>query len=726
MTMTSPSRRSILKGAAGLTFAFTFAADADAQSTPQANGKLNAYVTINPDGGIVIMAPAPEMGQATNTTLPLIIAEEMDADWRKVSVRTAPISPAYDHPVFRSQFVVASLTTRAYWMPLRTAGAQARRILLDAVAARWNVPVGELTTEPSVVVHAASSRRIGYGEIATFATVPDAPPKIEPADLKPVASFRLLGKDVARYDVPAKSSGRAVYGIDAQTQGMVFATIARAPVMGSKAASHNGDELKKRPGIIDVIAMEAGIGIVADRIDRAFAARAALKVSWSDAPGSAYDSDKGLAEFQADARNLEKKAVVGRKTGEADEALKAAARMVSGEFSTDYVAHAQMEPLSCLAHVKADGVDIWAGTQWPTRARDDAAKIAGMTPDKVNFQMVPMGGGFGRRAYSEYVLEAVTLSKAVGKPVKLISSREDDMANSHVRPMTAHRIDIGLDAGGKVTGWRHRIAADLVVLQLYGQARLDAQKGVDHIVMAHADVPHYAVPAHTAEHIYEDKGVRTAAWRGIGAGPNAFAIEAMVDELAKAAGQNPVAYRMALLTNDRAKKVIETVARMADWSRKRDGTMLGVAFSRLGVPQLGESMSAVVVELALDQTAGQIAVRKLWCAADVGLPLQPRNIRQQIEGSLIWGLSSALTERITFKNGAVVQQNYTDYDVMRASALPEISIEVMRSGDIPLPVGELALAAVTPAISNAVATLTGKRLRHAPFTRERVLSALSA
>jgi isoquinoline 1-oxidoreductase subunit beta len=720
-----PSRRAVLAGSAGLTFAFAFGAETQAQNAAQPVGKLNAYVTILPDGGITIMAPAPEMGQATNTTLPLIIAEELDADWRRVWVLTAPVNPAFDHPVFRSQFVVASLTTRAYWMPLRTAGAQARRVLLDAVAERWKVPVMELTTEPSMVVHAASNRKISYGDVVAFAMAPEKLPEIKPTDLKPVANFRLIGKDVDRWDVPAKSSGRTTFAIDVKVPGMAHGVMARAPVMGATVKSHNGDDLKKLPGVTHVLPMPAGIAIVANRIEQALAARAALKVEWNAAPGSGFNSDAGLATFQAAARDPAAKAVVGRKTGEAEDAIKAAAKVISGEYSTDHAAHAQMEPLNAAASVTPEGVEVWVGTQWPSRVRDDAAKIASVTPDKVKVNMLPMGGGFGRRAHTEYANEAVEVSKAVGKPVKLISTREDDMANSHMRPMTAHRIDVGLDAAGKVTGWKHRIAADLVVPNLYGMARLDAQKGVDHIVMAHADVPNYDVPNHLADHVYQEPGVRTAAWRGIGAGPNAFAIESMIDELAANAGQDPLAFRLAFLKDARAKAVVQAAAEMAEWSRKREGAALGLAFSRLGVPQLGESLSAVVVEATVDRAAGKIRIAKVWCAADVGLPVQPRNIVHQVQGSIVWGLSSALTERATFRNGAVEQTNYTDYRVMRLSEMPEIQVRVIRSGDIPMPVGELGLGAVTPAIANAVAALTGKRLRNAPFTEARVKAALA-
>jgi len=719
-------RRSFLKGSAGLAFAFALveAGDVIGQGAP---ARLNAYIAIGTDGTIRIAAPAPEMGQATNTALPLIIAEELDADWAKVVVETAPVAAAYDHPIFRAQFVVGSLTTRGYWMAIRTAGAQARRVLIDAAAQRWNVPASELSTEPSAVVHKASNRRLSYGEIASFAQVPAQLPEIRPDMLKKPADFRLIGRDVRRWDVPAKATGKAVYAIDVQVPGMLYATLARSPVMGSSPLGHNGAELLRRPGVVAIVPLAQGVAVVGDKIETVLAARADLKVDWSPAPGSNFDSDRGREMYLAHVRDPSgQKVVVGRRSGDANAALQSATRVVSGEFTTDYVYHAQMEPLTCVASVTADGVEVWTGTQWASRARDDAAKAAGVAPEKVKVNMMQMGGGFGRRAQIEYVVEAVEVSKAVGKPVKLMSTREDDVANAHCRPMTAHKIDIGLDTGGKIAGWRHRIAADLVVTQVYGQPRLDAQNGVDHIVMAHADVPLYDVASHLAEHVYETPGVRSAAWRGIGAGPNAFAIEAMIDELAALAGEDPVAYRMKLLKDRRARTAVEVAADMAGWPKApRNDVGYGIALSRLGVPQLGESIAVTIIEAALDRARGNIAVRNVWCAADVGLPIQPRNIRQQVEGSLVWGLSAALSERITFKNGAVQQQNLSDYEVLRVSRLPKVEINIIRSGEIPLPVGELGLGTIAPAISNAVRALTGKRLAALPFTPERVRATLA-
>jgi isoquinoline 1-oxidoreductase subunit beta len=722
------SRREMLAGSAGLSFAFALGAPSlfgDGEALAQSPGRLNAYVSIATDGTITISSPALEMGQGVNTSLPLIIAEELDADWSKVKVQQAPVNAAYNHPILQQQMVVGSLTTRGYWIPCRTAAAQARRVLLEAAAERWKVPVEELTTEPSTVVHAASKRRMSYGEVASFAKVPEKMPEIKPDQLKPAKDFRLIGKDVPRPDVVDKSSGKPIYAMDIQVPGMVYATLARAPVRGSGPVSFNADELKKQPGIIDAVALDNGVGIIGNTVEAVFAARGKLKAQWRDAPGSKVDSTANLHEYLAHVRDGAKKGVVGRTSGDANAAIAGAAKVHSSESTSDYVYHAQMEPHVCVASVTPNGVEVWTGTQWQTRAVAEAAKAAGVGPEKVALHQMQMGGSFGRNIFVEYVIDAVNLSKAAGKPVKMIQSRSDDVVHGRFRPMYAQRIEVGLDAGGKVVGWRHRIAADTVVPYLYGQARMDAQKGVDHIVFAGADVPHYDVPAHVADHIYEERGVRTAAWRGIGAGATNFAIEVVIDELAQLAGQSPLEYRLALLKDPRAKRVVETVAKMADWDRKREGTALGIAFGKLGLPPIGFSLTGTVAEVSLDRANGRIRCHNLWCAADVGLPVQPRNVVAQVESSLIFALGSALKERITIKDGVVEQTNFHDYEILRLSEIPQINVEVIRSGDIPLPVGELGIPGVVPAVSNAVFALTGRRLRNTPFTANRVKAALA-
>lgn len=722
------NRRQMLAGTAGLTFAFAFAPamNGDEALAQGAAGKLNAYVVIARDGAITIMMPAPEMGQGVNTTLPLIIAEELDADWSRVKVEQAPVNAAYNHPVFRAQYQVASLTTRGYWMPLRTAGAQARRVLLDAVAAKWNVPVTELSTEPSTVVHAASNRKMSYGEASALVEVSDKLPEIKPEQLKPAAQFRLLGKDTPRIDIADKSSGKLTYASDVQVPGMLYGTIVRAPARGSGPISFNRDEVKKQPGVVDAVAFDHAVGIVAQSVPQLFAARQAVKATWKEVKGSKIDSRRDLQEYLATVRDTSKKGVVVRKTGEAEPALASAAKLLSAEFTSPYVYHAQMEPLSCTASVTADGVEVWAGTQWPTKSVEEAAKAAGVAVDKVKFHTLQMGGGYGRRAFVEYVTDAVLLSKAVGKPVKMVQSREDDIRVGRFRPMTAQKVDVGLDAEGKIVGWRHRLAAEPVAPYVYNQARLEADKGVDLIVIYGADVPYYDVPAHVTEHIYEDRGARVAAYRGIGAGYTNFANEAMIDELALNAGKDPFEYRLALLKDPRAKHVISRVAELADWQRKREGRTLGMAFSKLGLPPVGFSMIGTVAEISLDRASGKIKVHNMWSVADVGLPLQPNNVAAQIEGAMIYGLGGALKESISIRNGEVEQSNFHDYEVMRQSDVPQIQVEVVRSGDIPLPVGELGIGSAAPAVANAFLAMTGKRLRDMPFSPDAVKATLKA
>jgi isoquinoline 1-oxidoreductase subunit beta len=721
------SRRQLLAGGAGLSFAFVLGPSVMEGATAQAgtSGKLNAYVSIATDGTITIMAPAPEMGQGVNTSLPLIIAEELDADWSKVKVVQSPIATEYDHPIFKSQFVVASITVRGYWMPCRVAGAQARRVLVDAAAANLGVPATELTTEPSAVVHTASGRKLSYGEIAAFAKVPEKLPEIKPEELKPVARFRLVGNDVPRFDVGDKVSGKPLYAIDAQVEGMLYGTIVRPPYKGSGPKSFNRDEIKKQPGIVEAIALDHAIGIVGESVTAVFNARQKVKPEWREAKGAKVNSVSDLREYLADVRDPAKKGVVARSVGDVAAAFAGAASVHTSDFTNDYVYHAQLEPHSCTAWVKADGVEVWTGTQWPTKAVGAAASAAGVPAEKVKLHPLQMGGSYGRNAFVDYVTDAVLLSKAVQKPVKMILSREDDISAGRFRPMVAQRIEVGLDKDGKPLASRHRIAAETIVPYVYDQARMDAQKGVDHIVTYGADMAFYDVASQATEHIYEERGIRTAAWRGIGAGHNNFAVEVVIDELARQAKKDPLEYRLTLLKDPRAKRVVETAAKMADWSRKRDGRTLGLAFGKLGLPPVGFSMSGTVAEISIDRRNALIKVHNIWCAVDVGLPVQPGNITAQIEGAVLFALGTALKERVTIKDGQAEQTNLHEYQVLRLSEAPQVTVEIIRSGEIPLPVGELGMGGTAPAVANAFMAMTGQTLRATPFTPERVRNALA-
>ena len=724
------SRRAFLGGSAGLAFAFTLGIPEKVQA--QAAGRMNAYVSIAPDGTITIQQPVAEMGQGISTGLPLIVAEELDADWSKVKVEQSPIDAAYHHPVFKAQYVVASISTLGYWTPMRMAGAQARRVLVDAAAQKWGVSAADCVTEPSMVVHKPSGRKMSYGEIASFATPPTTPPAIDASkDLKKPGEYRLLGKGVPRVDIPAKTDGSARYGIDARVPGMAYATFVRAPVRGSAPASSNADAVKKLAGIVEVVTLPHGVAVVGETYAAVSKARKQLKVEWRGGqPGDAINTDKDLETYLGDGRDPKRVGIEWKSKGDAVKAMPGAARTLTREYLNDHVYHAQMEPMNSTAHVRRDGVDIWVGTQAPTRTRLDVAKALAVAPEQINVQQLYLGGGFGRRATVEASVDAALVSKAVGRPVKLILSREDDLLAGTFRPMTSQRIEVGTDAGGKIVAWRHRVVGEPVGDFVYQPGYNKAAKDRDTIFMFGAELPYYnKVENWHSEHLMEPERTRVAAWRGIGAGYTKFAIEAMIDELAHAASMDPLAYRLAHTDDARARRVMEKVAEMSGWGKpRRAGRALGFAFAEFALfaPKVG-SLVGAVAEISLNERTGRIRVHNYWAAADAGLAINPGALAAQVESAIVWGLSCALKERVTMVNGVVQQSNFHQYEVMRMSEVPEIKVEVV-TGAAPIPsmVGELGVPCTAPAVANAFFALTGKRLYHMPFTPQRVQAALKA
>jgi isoquinoline 1-oxidoreductase subunit beta len=723
------SRRAFLGGSAGLSFGFALGlpATSQAQSAP---GRLNAYVSIAPDGAITIQQPVAEMGQGISTGLPLIVAEELDADWSKVTVVQSPIDQVYAHPIFKAQYVVASISTLGYWTPMRMAGAQARRVLIDAAATKWGVPAAECVTEPSTVVHRPSGRKMSYGEIASFATPPATPPAIDATkDLKKPGDYRLLGKGVPRVDVPAKSTGAAKYGIDARVPGMAYATFVRPPVRGSGPAGANTHEVRKVPGITHVLLLDHGVAIVGETFSAVSKARKQLKVTWrAGQPGEAINTDKDLETYLGDGRDPKRVGVEWKSKGDPAKAIGGAARKVSREYMSDHVYHAQMEPMNATADVRRDGIDIWVGTQAPTRTTLDVAKALDTTPDKVRVHQQYLGGGFGRRATVEASVDAALISRAVNRPVKLILSREDDLWAGTFRPMTSQRLDVGVDGGGKIVAWQHRVVGEPVGDFVYHPGYNKAAKDRDTIFMMGAELPYYNKVEHwRSEHLMEPERTRVAAWRGIGAGYTKFAIEAMIDELAHDAKMDPLAYRLAHTDDGRARRVLEKVAEMSGWgSKPAAGRARGIAFAEYGIlaPKVG-SLVGAVAEISVDRKSGRIRVHHYWAAADAGLAINPPAFAAQMESAIVWGLSQALKERVTMMNGQVQQSNFHQYEILRMSEVPEIKVEII-TGAAPIPsmVGELGVPCTAPAVANAFFALTGRRLYHMPFTPQRVLAAL--
>src|SRR6266550_7986815 len=725
------NRRDLLKtSAAGLSFAFTLAADPRAligeATAADAPLSASAWVTIATDGTITIVSPAAEMGQGSFTTLPLIIAEELDADWAKVKPILPPAwdDKAYGNPAYGGTFQTsASASVHGYFKALRIAGAQARRVLLDAVAAKWNVPVGELTTEPSVVVHKASNRRISYGEIASFAKAPAEMPKIEDKDLKASANFRLIGKDVPRVEVPTKVTGAAKYAMDVQVPGMVYAAVLQSPYFGGAPQTVDDAEARKVPGIIDVVKLPDGVGVVGTTVEGTQAAKNLLKVTWASAPGANHDSEKALEELAAAGRDMSRDGVPYETKGDAKAAMKGAARVFRGDYRTRYVYHAQMEPLNATASVSADGksAEIWAGTQGATGLLNQAAALLQTDRSKLTLHQHLLGGGFGRRGQQEVVLDALRLSKAVGKPVKLVWSREDDIAYGKFRPATAHHIEAGFDANGKLIAWHHRVVAESVVAYTAAMAGTRPAP-VDRIVMKGSPIPQYPIANKLAEHVVMPNRARLAPWRGVGNGHNAFAVECFIDEMAKELGKDPIAFRLELSEGaPRMQTLLRAVAEMSDWTRKREGAAVGV-----GTMVKDDTLAAGVAEVSVDRATGKVKVHNVWVAMDAGIAVQPRNIAYQTEGSIIYGLGHVLREQIVIKDGRVRQTNFTDYQIARMSDVPNIEVKVISTDNPPTGAGEDGLPVLACAVGNAIASLTGVRLRELPFAPERVRGAMGA
>jgi len=728
---TKISRRAFLQTTGALTFAFTFAGKATNALAQEGAAKFNAWVSIAADGTITVMMPAAEMGQGSLTALPLILAEELDADWSKVTTQYAPPIPKIYgnyHPLFQgAMLTAASVSTPGYWMSMRMGGAQARRVLLDSVAQQWNVPVSELATEPSVVVHQASGRKISYGEVIRFAKVPETPPQVAESDLKKPSQFRLIGRaDIPRTDVPSKTNGSAKYGIDARLPGMLYASVLEAPYDGAKAAQVDSGAAMKVPGVKKVLPLPFGVAVIADSVHGANQGRRALAVKWEGAgnPNASFDSEKALAEYASHAKDPNANAMAWFEKGDARAALAGAAKTLQAEYSSVHCYHAQMEPMNCVARVSADGqsAEIWTGTQSTALAAFVASQVLKTTPDKIRVHQHLLGGGYGRRIWPDAVAQAVVLANITKEPIKLILTREDDLTAARPRPMTYHVLKAGLDGGGNVVAWHHRLAAENVDA-VAAPPRFKATGGKDIIGWRGLEEPFYAVPNILADAVREQRGVRVHAWRGIGAGYNKFAAESFLDEIAHATGKDPLALRLELTKDHpRAQAVIKAVAEMADWKKPRGkDRALGIAFS-----DYHESFSAGIAEVSLDRKSGKIRVHNYWIAGDAGIVVQPENAHAQLESAVVYGLSSALTEELTYKDGAVQQSNFHDYQLMRMADMPLIHTKVIVTDNAPTGLGELGVPTVAPAIGNAMFRLTGKRLRQLPMSPARVSATLKA
>jgi isoquinoline 1-oxidoreductase subunit beta len=727
--MTTMTRRQFMVCAAGLTFTVVappvagLAIDARKIDTR----KINAWAAIDAEGTVYIVNPSVEMGQGSMTAIPRIVADEMDADWdRVVIVPAAADDKIYGNPGFRNMMYTAgSATVTGYWDTARTFGAQVRRVLMTNAARVMEVPLAELTTEPGFVVHAASGRRSSYGDIARVMEIPAEAPAIRPDELKKPSEYRYIGRDVMRVELPSKVDGSARYSIDVQLPGMLYASVLRGPVEAATPLSIDDGAARAIPGVVRIVRMPFGVGVLADTPWAAFRAKDALKVQWDrSARGYGHDSEKAVAVYAAAAKDLSQPGKPWDTAGDAAAAMSRAARIHEAQYACDYTYHAQMEPLNSVALVSASGdsCEIWCGTQSQTMAVAAVAKALAIPVERVKLNLMLLGGGFGRRGHrdEEFIVDSVLLSKEAKRPVKVLWTREDDVRNGRFRPLSVHFLRAGLDADGRIVAWQHRVACDEITA-FQDPVRYKGGGEKDFLAMAGSELRTYDIPNRLSEQLPQVTGMRTSSLRGIGFGPNKFATEAFLDEVAAREGIDPVALRLRLLKNTpRGQAVIHEVVRMSDFRRARPGRGLGFAF----VDYSG-TMVAAVAEVSVDASRGDVTVHDFWCALDCGVAVHPDNVVAQTESSIVTGLGLALTERITFRDGAVQQSNFFDYSVPRMLDIPELHIKLVPTPNKPTGAGQMATPVVAPAISSAVAAATKARLRHTPFIAERVKQALA-
>ncbi|MCY4189810.1 MAG: molybdopterin-dependent oxidoreductase [Rhodospirillaceae bacterium] len=687
----------------------------------------SAWVRIGTDDTVTIVAPAGEMGQGVYTAMPMLFAEEMGASWSQVRVVDAFHNPkVFGNPMFGNFMLTgASRTTRGYWDKLRIAGAQVREVLIGAVSEKAQVPAGALKALEGRVVHAASGKSWRFGEIAGFAAVPSQMPAVSKRDLKQPGEWTIIGSEtIGRVDIPAKVTGAARFGIDHYVEGMLYAAILRAPVQGEKPVTFNRDAVMKVKGVVSVVGLPFGVGVLATDIWASKVGKDLLEVTWSrTAPARAYTTAQVRREYLAAAGDWRRKGAVAFRKGDADAALKGGVRRHVASYWADHVYHATMEPMNTVAHVRGDAVEVWTPTQAPSIVALVASKVAGTKPNKVLVHPTYMGGGFGRRVEQDITVDAVLLSKMSGKPVKVVWSREDDTQHCLFRPAVGQRLEASLDEAGRIVGWKHRVVSESVFGRFQPSA-LKAAKGVDHAVVDGHQLM-YDIPHQFHDYVREERGVAVGFWRSVGPGYTKFAVETFIDELAKSAGRDPVSYRLSMLKDARAKKVLRAAADMAGWGSRAlpAGHALGVCYC--GYPTFWQTHVALVAEVSVDAARGQVSVHKVFTALDPGVSVHPDNIVAQVQGSVVHGISHALYEQITFAGGAVEQSNFHDYRVLRMDETPEVAVQVMPSmKDPPGGMGEVALPPVAPAIANAIFAATGTMLRELPMNPDRVRAAL--
>jgi len=674
-------------------------------AAPKPLPNSNSFLKIGSDESVTVLLAHSEMGQGIWTTLPMLINEELGADWSRIRVEHAPAAPAYAHALFGMQMTGGSSTTYSEMDRYRQAGAAARMLLVAAAAKRWGVAEDSCRVEKGWVVSGAN--RLSFGALAEEAAALPAPTSVT---LKGPSKWTVIGKDTRRLDTPEKITGKAVFGLDVKLPDLATAVVARPPVFGGTLKGFDDKNAKAVPGVRAVYAVPSGVAVVADDFWSAKKGRDALTVDWDQGPNADLESAKLLEEFLALSKTPGKTA---KSEGDASAALSRAAKTLTATYTVPYLAHAPMEPLNCTVRKMPGGCEIWTGTQFQTMDQGITAKILGIEPKNVLIHTTFLGGGFGRRANptSDFVAEAVHVAKGFDRPVKLVWTRDDDIRGGYYRPMAVHRIEGALDASGKPTAWRQRIVSTSILEGTPFEAMM-VKNGIDETsVEGASDSPYVlAIPSHLVELHAPKKRVPVLWWRSVGHSHSAFAVESFLDEMAHAAGKDPLAFRLALLSKaPRLQAALKLAAEKAGWGKPLPkGHGLGLA-----VHESFQSIVAEVAEVTVDK--GRIRVPRVVCAVDCGTAVNPLAVRAQMESAIAFGLGAALKSRLTLKDGRVVESNFHDYEVLRMSEMPHVEVHILDSHEKPGGVGEPGTPPIAPAVANALFAATGKRLRDLPL-----------
>jgi isoquinoline 1-oxidoreductase subunit beta len=663
-----------------------------------ADEQLNAWLRIASDNSITIIVDRSEMGQGVYTALPMLLAEELNVGIDAIQIVAAPVGDAYNNPGNGGQITGTSNSVQDAWEKLRIAGAQARTMLISAAAKRWHLEPTQCHAANGSISN-ARGESLTYGQVAAAAAREPVPKEVT---LKSRADFQLIGKSLARIDSPGKVDGSAVFGLDVKLAGMLYAVVAQSPVLGGKVKSLDAGAAEKMPGVRRVLNTDSGVVVVAEHFWQALQARRVLNITWD--PGANAHLDN--AAISALLRNTAAQGdgLVARADGDVAAALKSATRQFNFDYELPLLAHATMEPMNCTADVKADGCDLYVGTQVQQVAQTTAAAAAGLQPSQVRVFTTLLGGGFGRRLDVDFIPAAVEASKAVGAPVKVVWTREDDMTHDTYRPPALEQISGGLDAAGKLSAFKLHITSPSITARMFPPV-----KGVDDSVVEYAINYPYDVPNVAVTYSRQEIGIDVGYMRSVSHAPNCFAIESFMDEMAAAAAKNPYDFRLALLhKNPRQQQVLRLAAERAGWGKAPAGRHQGIAFMVGYTTQVAQ-----VAEISID--AGVLKVHKISCVVDCGQMVNPRIVESQIESAIIFGLSSTLWGEVTIVAGQVQQTNFNNYRVLRGNEVPEIDVHLVLSDESPGGIGEVAVALVAPAICNAIFTATGRRIRTLPI-----------